>query len=1103
MNNKNYRRQAFFKLIPDLLFVFSAEGTILEYKGDIGELYLAPEFFLHKSVREILPEPIAQLTMDKILAAGQSGEVQNYEYSLEIAGKVKSYEARLLPIENEEVIAIIRDISELRNLREILEKRIKLLTTPETKETEFQLGDIFEIAELQKIQDGFSRATGVASLITLPDGTPVTRSSGLTDFCRKIIRKTKQGLEDCEKSLALLREECCKDSFPQRHCRSAGLWDSGARITVAGKNLGNWLIGQTRDSEQGEQEIKAYLEKIGADVEQGIEEYRVLTSMSREKFENAVAFLKIIVEQLSSLGYQNLRQARYIAERQAAEEELQASYEQIEAGMQQLMAMEEELRIQNEELLSKEKELKDSEEKLQDILNFLPDPTFAINLQGKIILWNRAMERLTGKKAREMLGKNNWEYALPLYGERKPLLIDFALYGYDCLPEELEKYPFMEKEDETFTAENYAAKINQGKGGYLWGHAAPLYDSEGHKVGAIETIKEITEKKRNENLLRERENLLNRIYDILPIGLWFANREGQLVRANPAAVKIWAAEPKVSPKEFGIFKAWRIPSGEEILPGDWALARTIEEKIGITDEMLLIEAFDGKRKVIKNSSLPVLSETGDFEGAIVLNEDITKAFQIEQKLRESEEKYRSLFENIQEGIALHIAVFSKEGEFKDLILYDANPAFERHIGRPLREIQGKRIKEYFGIDNLPHEEKFRRAIETGESETFEFYFQPLEKHYRFSLFTPEKEVLAVLFEDISERKKAEQEISYLSFHDSLTGLYNRRFFEEELQRLDTERNLPLTLIMADVNGLKLTNDAFGHLKGDEVLRLAAKLIKQECRSDEIIARIGGDEFVILLPRTGFSEAELLVERIRRAIARENLEPLELSISFGWASKTEPETDLETLFQKAEDSMYQKKLHESPSVRGNTIKAIIQTMYEKLPGEKEHSDRVASIAELIGRELGYNPEKTNELRTTALMHDIGKITLNEAILQKPGKLNDTEWREIRKHPETGYRILSSVNEMAQLAEYVLSHHENWDGSGYPQGLRGESIPIQARIIRIADSYDAMTSERCYRDPLPPETALAELNKNKGIQFDPELVEVFRKIQKELIQEEGRK
>jgi diguanylate cyclase (GGDEF)-like protein len=358
-----------------------------------------------------------------------------------------------------------------------------------------------------------------------------------------------------------------------------------------------------------------------------------------------------------------------------------------------------------------------------------------------------------------------------------------------------------------------------------------------------------------------------------------------------------------------------------------------------------------------------------------------------------------------------------------------------------------------------------------------------------SILMNDKKVFHIVWRDISERKQFEHELEYLSYHDQLTGLYNRRFYQEELNRMDTSRNLPITIVMGDVNGLKLVNDSFGHAIGDELLKKVAEVLKEACRYDDIVARLGGDEFVILLPKTNIFEADQIIKRINTLAALEKVASIDISVSFGYDSKNDKNENIQETIKRAEDHMYKKKLFESPSMRGKTIKAIINTLHEKNKREELHSRRVSKFCENMGRALNLAEGEIQELKTMGLLHDIGKIAIDESILNKPGKLTESEWDEIKRHPEIGYRILSTVNDMSEMADFVLYHHERWDGTGYPKGLKKEEIPFLSRVIAIADAYDAMTSDRSYREALPEEVAISQLQKNAGTQFDPELVPVF--------------
>ncbi len=332
-------------------------------------------------------------------------------------------------------------------------------------------------------------------------------------------------------------------------------------------------------------------------------------------------------------------------------------------------------------------------------------------------------------------------------------------------------------------------------------------------------------------------------------------------------------------------------------------------------------------------------------------------------------------------------------------------------------------------------------------------------------------------------------VEYLSYHDQLTGLYNRRFFEEELKRLDTKRNLPISVIMVDLNGLKLANDAFGHDLGDKLLRKTAEILKSSCREDDIIARLGGDEFVVLLPNTSEEQVEQIVNRIVGACSNVKVGSITLSLSYGWEVKKSKDDDINEILKKAENRMYRRKLFESPSMRSITIQTIIQTLYETHKLEEKHSRRVSDLCVAIGKELSFNVRELAELKNIGLLHDIGKIAIDKAILSKTTPLTDVEWTEIKRHPEIGYRILSLANDLSEIAQYVLAHHEHWDGSGYPKGLKRNEIPFKARIILLTDAYDSMTSFRPYCTILPREEAIKQIRDGAGKQFDPKLAKVF--------------
>lgn len=349
--------------------------------------------------------------------------------------------------------------------------------------------------------------------------------------------------------------------------------------------------------------------------------------------------------------------------------------------------------------------------------------------------------------------------------------------------------------------------------------------------------------------------------------------------------------------------------------------------------------------------------------------------------------------------------------------------------------------------------------------------------------------LADSFNDMAGKlKEIQDQMMHLSFKDQLTGLGNRRFYEEELIRLDTPRHLPLAILMGDVNGLKLTNDAFGHATGDELLRQAASLLRRECRKQDIVCRVGGDEFILLLPNTEENEVDELIFRIKNKLGQTKVANIDLSISFGYHIKTHAKAQIQEVLESAEEKMYSHKLSESKAMRQKTIDVILNSYFLDR-AERRHAHEVAALCESMGKALNLSPERLSVLKTAGLLHDLGNIAIDPSLLHQKNPLGEKDWSEVKRHPETGYRILRGVSEYQEVAEQILGHHENWDGTGYPRKLKGEEISIESRIIAIAEAYDTMTHDQPYSEAVTNQEAVDELKNQSGKQFDPALVSLF--------------
>ncbi|HHW61791.1 MAG TPA: diguanylate cyclase [Syntrophomonadaceae bacterium] len=331
--------------------------------------------------------------------------------------------------------------------------------------------------------------------------------------------------------------------------------------------------------------------------------------------------------------------------------------------------------------------------------------------------------------------------------------------------------------------------------------------------------------------------------------------------------------------------------------------------------------------------------------------------------------------------------------------------------------------------------------------------------------------------------------------DPLTGFYNRDFFLTEVLHLDTQEHLPLSIIIINVNGFAFITDALGTRESNRLLQLTASIMKQSCREGDIFSRWGEEEFIILLPGTLLEEAEIICQRIRMASGPVKTDMVQLSLSMGVAVKRHAQEDIEDVYKKARQCMDEQKVVESKKIQEHLLYSLRTGREEKNKDVREHGRRSRMLTREIGKTIGLPEYKLSQLELLAQMHDVGKTMIDDSILNKPGPLTDEEWEHIKRHPQIGCRIAELNPATAVIAPCILSHHERWDGKGYPNGLKGKRIPFFARILAVVDAYDAMTQNRPYRKAMLPTKAIKELLNNAGSQFDPEVVQIF--VEKVLI------
>ncbi len=490
---------------------------------------------------------------------------------------------------------------------------------------------------------------------------------------------------------------------------------------------------------------------------------------------------------------------------------------------------------------------------------------------------------------------------------------------------------------------------------------------------------------------------------------------------------------------------------------------------------------------------PWRGKDGKISGIIIYTETINDLIVAEKELQSSQEQLQLVMENLPIGIAL----------------VDITPPFSiKYMNDMLPLIYGTtreetKQKETFWeafYEDPEFRKKMRKQVTddvlSKNPNRMIWTDVPITKNGKIVRYLnayatpiPNTNLLISTAVDVTDRKLNEQEIIFTSKHDYLTSLPNRRFFEEQLVELDIEENYPIAILMMDYDGLKIINDAYGHDYGNIALQRISYLLKNIKRENDFVARIGGDEFVMICPKTSEESAREIKFRILDEIEKIEIEELKFSMSIGYALKDNFDQVFTDILKEAENNMYSKKILHGQSARNESVMSIFQTLKEKYDSEKIHSDRVATYCRMMGEKLDLSSDEVRELELAGLMHDIGKITIPDKILEKPGSLTTEEWQIMRKHVINGYQILRSADKYSRLAEYALTHHERIDGKGYPNGIKGDNIPLFSRVIAICDAYEAMTSDRPYRKSLGKKVAIDRLLANSGTQFDSELVNLF--------------
>jgi diguanylate cyclase (GGDEF)-like protein/PAS domain S-box-containing protein len=649
--------------------------------------------------------------------------------------------------------------------------------------------------------------------------------------------------------------------------------------------------------------------------------------------------------------------------------------------------------------------------------------------------------------------------------------------------------------------------------------------------------------------LQEAQGQYGALVENVNIGVYrnTAGPTGCFIQANPAMAKIFGYDSIQEFMEVSVSDLYQNPEDRRLF---------VEEMLKngfVKDKELRLQKKDGTPICCSCTARVQYDESGEIkwiDGAI---EDITERKEAEEELKESEERFRTLFDNVTDGILL------VDMETRQFQL--GNSMISKMLQYTPEEIKKLSVMDIHAKEDLPYViEQFNRIIR-GEITLAEdipvkrkdgsIFYADINNSF---ITLAGKKYLIGIFRDITERKRSEDKLEVLNkellksnrrlkqlaLRDSHTGLYNHRYLAEIIEKefYRAKRfGQPLSVIMFDIDYFKSINDVYGHQFGDLVLKQFASELKKIVRQYDTIVRFGGEEFVLVSPGVDRSKATVLAQRILDAVRLCNFgnkeQTVKLKLSLAVASypqdkitkgielvdlvdrilnkvkedggdKVYSSLDITKVefngYKKAgedKDTQILKEKIEKLTKRSNqslieAVFAFAKTIKLKDHYTGEHVESTVKYATEIARTLELPKDEVESVKQAAILHDLGKIGISERILLKKSKLTRREFDEIKKHPQIAADIIRPIHFLHKIIPLVLHHHERWDGKGYPSGLKGEEIVIGARIIAIADIYQALISNRPYRKAYGQNEAIDIIKDGSGTQFDPKIVEVFLHI-----------
>ncbi|MGI4791290.1 MAG: HD domain-containing phosphohydrolase [Janthinobacterium lividum] len=743
------------------------------------------------------------------------------------------------------------------------------------------------------------------------------------------------------------------------------------------------------------------------------------------------------------------------------------------------------------------------------ILNSMREGVQWIDQRGVIVYENPAAARLLGWEPQEMIGRLGHQtmHHTHVDGTAYPVevcpIYHGLLTGESC---RVDNEVFWRKDGTSFPVEYTAT---------------PVWNAQNEIIGSIILFTDITERKSIDETLHQEREFLGALLESLSDSIVVCDETGALRVFNETTRRFTDLPenpvlPQQWPESFGLYQ---LDALTLLRPEEVPLFRALQGEIVHEAPMFIRRMGEPERHLIANGQA-MWSEQGRKLGAVIAMRDVTETRAAEASLREQEQHLRLALESSGFGSYLldlasgHVLVLSDTCRLQfgwppEMQVTRADFLSSLHpddldgaLGAFQRAVQG--VEDYHAEYRMVRADGSHRWISAHGRVVRDAAGQPTR--------------MVGVTQDVTERKQQEvqqaqalREAEERADRDPLTGLWNHRAFHarfaEEASRAERE-GTSLAVVLLDLNNFKFFNDTHGHLVGDEVLRQVSQRILEVCRPYDTVARYGGDEFALLLPGVTGS-AEEVEARLRSDLtgltylseAHRVMIPITLSLGAGVCSSLD--LDRQEVVQRADTRLRRVKAGgevetEADQVRSSAgtavagfsmLDALVTAVDNKDRYTCRHSEDVLNYSLMIGRRLGLDEAQQRTIAVSALLHDVGKIGVPDAILRKPGKLTDEEFAAIQQHPSMGAALVSTVPGLEGTLDAVRHHHERWDGAGYPSGLKGSEIPLIARLMAVADAFSAMTTDRPYRQGMERVKALSILEDGAGSQWDPECVAAF--------------